>query len=98
VRDLAWATQTIPHATKKGNPAMASTDRQTSVQVWDPLVRYGHWALVIAFAVAYLSGEDESGGTAQLQVWSGYAVGLIVAVRISWGLVGAGHARFSDFT
>ena len=77
---------------------MASTDRQTSVQVWDPLVRYGHWALVVAFAVAYLSGEDESGGPAPLHVWSGYAVGLIVAVRISWGLVGAGHARFSDFT
>ncbi|MBB4199291.1 cytochrome B [Rhodoblastus sphagnicola] len=76
---------------------MSSTDQPTSIQVWDPLVRYGHWALVVAFAVAYLSSEDESGGPDQLHVWSGYAVGFIVAVRVLWGLVGAGHARFSDF-
>jgi cytochrome b len=76
---------------------MSSTDRPTSIPVWDPLVRYGHWALVIAFAVAYLSAEDESGGADGLHVWSGYAVGFIVAVRIVWGLVGVGHARFGDF-
>jgi cytochrome b len=83
---------------KKGNPAMSETNRpQPSMQVWDPLVRYGHWALVVAFAVAYLSGEEESGGPDQLHVLSGYAVGLIVTVRVLWGVVGAGHARFSDF-
>lgn len=76
---------------------MSSTDRETSVQVWDPLVRYGHWALVVAFAVAYLSAEEESGGPDPLHVWSGYAIGVIVAVRVFWGLVGKGHARFGDF-
>jgi cytochrome b len=76
---------------------MSATDQPTSIQVWDPIVRYGHWALVTAFAVAYLSGEDESGGPPQLHVWSGYAVGFIVAVRVLWGMVGTGHARFSDF-
>jgi cytochrome b len=77
---------------------MTSTDQPTTIPVWDPLVRYGHWALVVAFAVAYLSGEDESGGPDQLHLWSGYAVGFIVAVRVLWGMAGAGHARFSDFT
>ena len=76
---------------------MSSTDQPTSIQVWDPIVRYGHWGLVIAFAVAYLSGEDESGGPDQLHVLSGYAIGLILAIRVVWGLVGTGHARFSEF-
>jgi cytochrome b len=75
---------------------MSSTDQPTSIQVWDPLVRYGHWALVIAFSVAYMSAEEESGGPDLSHVYG--AVGLIVAVRVLWGFIGAGHARFSDFT
>ena len=67
------------------------------VKVWDPLVRYGHWALVIAFAAAYLSAEEDSSGNNQIHVWSGYAVGIIAAVRIVWGVIGTRHARFTDF-
>ncbi len=77
--------------------AMSPTIQDQSVKVWDPLVRYGHWALLAAFAVAYLSGEEESGDASQLHVWSGYAIGAILAIRVLCGLIGAGHARFSDF-
>jgi cytochrome b len=79
------------------NAAIQRANHPATTLVWDPVVRFGHWALVAAFAVAYFSAEEEAGGPDPLHVWGGYVVGAIVVMRVLWGFVGPRHARFSDF-
>lgn len=61
--------------------------------VWDGLVRFIHWALVLLVFIAYVSGDD--GGTLHRSV--GVAILLLVVVRLLWGGVGSHYARFSQF-
>ncbi|MEK7245022.1 MAG: cytochrome b/b6 domain-containing protein [Pseudomonadota bacterium] len=68
-------------------------DESLLVRVWDPFVRISHWTLAGAFIAAYAI-EDEF---LTLHVWLGYLAGLVVVVRVVWGLVGPRVARFSDF-
>jgi len=63
------------------------------MRVWDPLVRFMHWALVAAFGVAYFS----HGGYLAVHRVSGYVIAGIVVARVAWGFVGSQHARFADF-
>ncbi|MFV9616116.1 MAG: cytochrome b/b6 domain-containing protein [Gammaproteobacteria bacterium] len=63
------------------------------IRVWDPLVRIFHWSLVLAFSMAYLSGDEEN----NLHLYTGYVVFALIGFRILWGLVGTRFARFSNF-
>ncbi len=63
------------------------------VRVWDIFVRVSHWALAAGFFVAYFTEDN----LLLLHVWAGYLVGVLVVLRLLWGVVGSKHARFTDF-
>lgn len=65
----------------------------TAIKVWDPLVRIGHWLLVLSIAFAWLT---RAGGGAWHE-WIGYMSLGVIAVRIAWGWLGPTHARFGEF-
>lgn len=63
------------------------------LKVWDPFVRVFHWSLVIGFTANALVLDDDG----KLHQWVGYAVVVLVLLRILWGLIGTRYARFSSF-
>jgi cytochrome b len=70
----------------------SKSDEQGSIPVWDPVVRLFHWTVVAGCAINLIIEEGNKFHRAV-----GYVVAAAVAVRVLWGFVGAGHARFTDF-
>jgi cytochrome b len=74
-------------------PKKNMTNDKRTLKVWDPLIRIGHWTLVMAFFTAYLTEDDFM----TLHIWAGYTVGAYLLIRILWGFIGGKYARFSHF-
>ena len=64
-----------------------------TITVWDPLIRIFHWSLLIAYTVAYFTQEQDYNRHLQ----SGYFILALIAVRLSWGVIGTQYARFTNF-
>lgn len=62
--------------------------------VWDWPVRLIHWSLVVGIATMWWTGEE---GMMDVHSKVGYALLVLVATRLVWGLVGSYHARFANF-
>lgn len=67
--------------------------RPSDVRVWDPLVRAFHWCLVLAFAIAWASGDEWDA----LHETTGYVILGLLGIRVAWGLIGTRYARFTQF-
>ncbi|MCW2270926.1 cytochrome b/b6 domain-containing protein [Pseudomonas sp. JUb96] len=64
-----------------------------TLRLWDPLVRFCHGSLVVAFVGGYFFTEEGDGW----HRWLGYYAVAIVLARTLWGFVGTPAARWSDF-
>ncbi len=65
---------------------------ENNIKVWDILIRVFHWSLVVFFFIAYITEEENI-----LHIYSGYAIFILIAFRILWGIAGNKYARFSNF-
>lgn len=61
--------------------------------LWDPVVRITHWG--IAISVLANAALDEGGSL--LHVSLGWLVMALLVLRLVWGVLGPGEARFSAF-
>lgn len=64
-----------------------------NVIIWDRFVRFFHWSTALLFVLNY--GFLEEGET--LHQWAGYTLGILLILRIIWGVIGSEQARFVDF-
>jgi cytochrome b len=71
----------------------AGREGPPTIRVWDPFVRAFHWSLVALVALAFSTGDEAE----WLHVRAGYAIAVLVVLRIVWGFIGSKHARFSNF-
>jgi cytochrome b len=71
------------------------TSSNGRVLVWDAPTRVFHWLMVLSFAGAYLTAEED--GWRLVHVTFGYTMAGLVAFRVVWGFIGTRHARFTDF-
>lgn len=62
------------------------------IHVWDPMVRIGHWTLVLCFGAVYFYSDKFP-----LHVYAAYVIMAYMLFRIAWGFLGPRAARFSAF-
>lgn len=77
-------------AAPPGIPPAPSARR---IKVWDPLVRFFHWTVAggVILNLTLLRHDQTP------HLYAGYAVVTALLVRLGWGFLARGHARFASF-
>jgi cytochrome b len=76
--------------------AAAEPPARHRILLWDLPTRVFHWGLVLAVAVAVVSGEV-GGDWMRLHQGAGLAIIGLLVFRLVWGFVGSTHSRFASF-
>lgn len=71
----------------------AAVGRMREIRVWDPLVRLSHWTIAAAVVLNGLIIDED----AAAHLWIGYVALGVLILRLLWGVIGVGAARFSAF-
>jgi len=66
-------------------------------RVWDLPLRLFHWAMVVAVVVAAITGFLTPEWWLDLHSVAGYALGVLLAFRLVWGVFGSPYSRFRSF-
>lgn len=67
--------------------------------VYDLPTRVFHWTFAGLFVAAFTIAKtiDDDSASFSWHMLAGLTIGLVVLLRVLWGLAGTKHARFSDF-
>lgn len=63
-----------------------------TIRVWDPFVRFIHWSVALLIAIEML----HEAGANPWHRYLGYLAGLLVALRLAWGMIGSPFARLAS--
>jgi len=66
---------------------------RNNIPVWDPFIRFFHWALVLSFILVWATGDD----FLWLHAKAGYFILAMIMLRVLWGVIGTQYARFNQF-
>lgn len=67
--------------------------RPAAIRVWDPFLRLFHWSQAALIGAAWIT----AGEWKWLHERIGYALAVLIVLRLIWGMVGPRHARFASF-
>jgi len=79
----------IPDSVRQESQSISNS----TVMVWDILLRIFHWSLVLLVLILFITEDD----FLSIHSYAGYTVLMLLGFRLVWGFIGTYYARFSSF-